>query len=70
MHAFQSCRSWRIIWPRRRLSRQFGNGTVDLTSDAAGAVCQCAGSVEQAQVVLEVVGVPVALIRGVFAHCL
>ena len=47
---------------------QLGNGTFFLPSDTAGAVCQLAGPVEQAQVILKVVGVPVALLSRVFAH--
>ena len=50
--------------------RQFGNVTVYLPSDAAGAVCQRAGPVEQAQVILKVVGVVVALVRRVLAESL
>ena len=50
-------------------SRQFEDDTVFFSSDTAGAVGQLAGPVEQAQVILEVEGVEVALLR-VFAECL
>ena len=52
-----------------RLSRQFGDDTVFFSSDTAGAVGQLTDPIEQAQVILEVEGVEVALLR-VFAECL